>query len=53
MADMKTFWIGMAVGGVVGFFVFSAVGREAIGTAKRVGASKARRGLKKLEKRYG
>ena len=52
MADMKSFWIGMAVGGGIGFFIFSALGREAIGTARRVGTAKARKGLKKLEKKY-
>ena len=52
MVDMRSFWIGMAVGGITGFFVFSAFGRELVGTARRVGTAKARNGLKKWEKKH-
>ena len=49
---MKSFWIGMATGGLIGFFVFSALGREAARATARVGVAKARKRLKKWEKKH-
>jgi len=42
----------MIIGGTLGFFIFSAFGRELIGTARRVGVAKARKGLRKWEKKH-
>ena len=52
MADAKSFWTGMIVGGTLGFFIFSATGRSAVGAATRVGAAKAKKRLKKWEKKH-
>ena len=51
MADMKSFWTGMVVAGVLGFFIFSSLGREIAGTTVRVGTAKARKKLKAWEKK--
>lgn len=49
---MKSFWIGMAVGGLMGFFVFSALGRETVRATARVGAAKAKKRVKAWEKKH-
>ena len=36
----------------LGFFIFSATGRRAVGAATRVGAAKAKKRLKKWEKKH-